>query len=252
MRPGLPTTIAITATLCFATTLAAQTLESFDKPLHETKIDLGPSDYLRPDTDAHVILNCYYYGTFMVKELDDPGVKGANPVFRPFHPGQNPPCSRKLQLGETHPTHWGGFFMGVKHNLIFIEAEDGLNGALEFQVLDSRTGKRMFHDERYVGDVENLRKLSFIPTNNSQVVLRYRRAFLGTCSIPKHGLACWHTFQRQTGLTSTPMPACQSVDFEGHDQGDDPSVIFYPVETTLLPQPQVKAIDPIDRCSPAE
>jgi hypothetical protein len=49
--------------------------ESFDKPVRKTVVNLGRSSYLTSNVPARTQLSCFYYPDFMVKQLNDPGVK---------------------------------------------------------------------------------------------------------------------------------------------------------------------------------
>ena len=54
--------------------------ESFDKPIRKTVVNLGRSPYLMPNNPDRIQLSCFFYQDFMVKELNDPGVKGVRSV----------------------------------------------------------------------------------------------------------------------------------------------------------------------------
>ncbi|MGO8933796.1 MAG: hypothetical protein ACLQDA_08815, partial [Terracidiphilus sp.] len=104
--------------------------ESFDKPLHKAVLDLGQSTYLMRNDNRHVTVTCWYYNHFMVKEQNDPGLKGAGLItLASVQPGHLPKCLQALQPGEKEFTEWSeesktfvpwnGYFAGVKHDLIF-------------------------------------------------------------------------------------------------------------------------------------
>lgn len=44
---------------------------------------------------------------------------------------------------------WVGYFKGAKGNLVFFDADDGINGGMPFVVYDSKTGKSVFKDSYY-------------------------------------------------------------------------------------------------------
>src|SRR3954469_9609335 len=135
MNSRIATLLLICAPLtCLGT--AAGLAESFDKPLHKKVLDMGRSAYLMPSDNRHVTLTCWYYGHFMVKEQNDPGMKGAELIaLAPVRPGRLPKCSSALQPEEKQfkdwnsefnaLASWNGYFAGVKHNLVFLERPDG-------------------------------------------------------------------------------------------------------------------------------
>jgi hypothetical protein len=103
--------------------------EPFDKPLQKKVLDLGRSPELMPNAKMHVMLTCFYYPNFMVKELNDPGNKGALWIaIVPVHPGHISGCTRTHGTGEKLFKDWDGYFGGVKHDLVFLYDSDGTNG----------------------------------------------------------------------------------------------------------------------------
>ena len=109
--------------------------ESFDKPLSKTVLDLGRSTYLMGSDNRHVTVTCWYYNHFMVKEQNDPGVKGAELIaLASVQPDAFPNACRPCSLVKksspsgaksTRNLSWNGYFAGVKHDLIFLEWPDG-------------------------------------------------------------------------------------------------------------------------------
>src|SRR5580658_3881027 len=74
---------------------SAANAEPFDKPLQKKVMDLGQSPHLMPNDDRHIKLTCSYYPNFMVKELNDPGNKGALWIaLVPAKPGHISGCTR--------------------------------------------------------------------------------------------------------------------------------------------------------------
>lgn len=78
MFPRHPIRVAIILTVIVAPSVSGVPLraEDFDKPLRMIDVNLGKSRYLMPRSSSRILLSCYYYPGFMVKELNDPGLKG--------------------------------------------------------------------------------------------------------------------------------------------------------------------------------
>jgi hypothetical protein len=231
-----------------ATFSIAAEAESFDKPLQGEVVDLGPSPYVMPT--RHIKLTCSYYPTFMVKELNDPGNKGALLIATvPVQPGHIPKCTRDHQPNERVFKDWDGYFAGVKRNLLFLNASDGNGGGLPFAAFDPKTGTKVFEDsvmlrkggERYIG---------FVQTSDSQITLRYTRVVIADCSIPARGAVCWAKLKEKAGLKNAPMPKCS--DYPGREAGKAESVIGYPVEVSLFPKPSIRALGNPVKCWPSE
>lgn len=235
--------------------------ESFDKPLRKTVLDLGHSQYLMKNDNRHATVTCWYYGHFMIKEQNDPGIKGAELIaLVPVRPGQVPKCLRALQPGEKEFTEWdeeykrvvswNGYFAGVKRDLIFLERPDGDdNSGIPFAAFESDAQTRFFEDSVALG-AGGERDLKFVPAPSNQILLRYLRVASAGCSIPKSGEICWSKLQQRTGLTHSPMPTCS--DYEGTEAGMAASVVAYPVEVSLYPKPSVRVLGGPVRCYPQE
>jgi hypothetical protein len=72
-------------------------------------LDLGRSQYLLQNDNRHVIVACWYYTHFMVKQQDDPGHKGAGLIaLAPVQLGHLPKCVQALQPGEKEFKGWDG------------------------------------------------------------------------------------------------------------------------------------------------
>src|SRR5208282_5469157 len=112
----LPTLLSVAFSLALSPNLASQTkpADSFDTPLQRKVVDLGPSPY---GFAGRVKLSCYFYPTFMVKEKDDPGLKGAAPAIVPTKKGMVPPCTWDDAL-EHGFIKEGGYFQGAKGDLV--------------------------------------------------------------------------------------------------------------------------------------
>lgn len=231
--------------------------ESFDKPLQKTVLYLGRSQYLMRNDNRHVTVTCWYYSHFMVKEQDDPGMKGAGTIaLTPMQRGHLPKCSKAPQPGEKkfgewneeykQFVGWNGYFAGVKHDLIFLERLDGdSNSGIPFTAFEADAKTKFFEDSVML-EARGERHLSFLPTPANQIVLRYLRVASAGCSIPKSGESCWSELQQKTGLTNLPTPKCS--DYTGKEAGVAASVIAYPVEATLYPKPSVRPLGGPIRC----
>lgn len=235
--------------------------ESFDTPLEKIVLDLGRSTYLMSNDNRHVTATCWYYKHFMVKEQNDPGVKGAEHItLTPLRPRHLPKCSQALQPGEKEFTEWSeeykkdlpwnGYFAGVKHGLIFLEGSDGDdNSGIPFTAFEADAKTKLFEDSVTL-EAGGERDFNFLPTSANQIVLRYLRVASAGCSIPKLGESCWSKLKQQTGLSQSQVPKC--TDYEGKEAGVAASVIAYPVEATLYPKPSIRPLGGPVRCYPQE
>lgn len=245
---------------------------SFDTPRNKKTVDIGRSP-ARTDTRARV--NCYFFSRFMVKEVDL-GEKGADRLsIVPISRGVLPRCTRTRSKMEKviNPSEWGGYFKGVKGDLVFFDADDGLNGGMPFAVYNSRTGKKIFEDN-VLGD------FTFGEASSGAIVLRYTRVLETKCVVPRDADTCWPQIQKSIGLENVSMPDCKQG-YEKSDQdmakgrcqaqnADNPdcaakklplardqansavSVIAYPVEVVLDYHPAVKPLSGILQCWPAD
>ncbi len=228
--------------------IAAAHAEPFDKPLQKKVVDLGRSPYLMPNSKMHVKLTCSYYPNFMVKELNDPGNKGALLIaIVPAQPGHIAGCTRTHGPGEKVFKDWDGYFGGVKRDLVFLYDADGTNRGLGFGAFDSRTGTKIFEDSV---SLDSHGELDFVHASGGQITLRYLRVFTGNCSVPKDRSACWSKFKDQLGLSLAPMPECS--DYQGAHAGEAESVIAYPVEVSLFPTPSITALANPVKCYPVD
>ena len=235
--------------------------ESFDKPLHKRVLDLGRSQYLMPNNNRHVTVTCWYYTRFMVKEQDDPGMKGAVLIaLAPLQSGHLPRCTQAHQPDEKSfmerdgelktSLAWNGYFAGVKRNLVFLERPDGdESGGIPFAAFKPDAQTRIFEDSVMLRE-RGERALIFLSVPGDQITLRYLRVAKASCSIPKSGEACWSKLKQQTGLTHFSMPDCS--DYKGKEAGTAASVIAYPVEVSLFPKPSIRPLGGPLKCYPTE
>lgn len=240
---------------------SAEVTETFDKPIRERVLDLGRSQYLMQRDNRHVTVTCWYFSEFMIKEKNDPGLKGAEYIaLTPTHRGQFPECLPTLQPNEKEfkewiseyktTASWNGYFAGAKRDLVFLERPDGdENSGIPFTAFAADARTKVFEDSVTL-EARGERDLRFLPGANNQVLLRYLRVASAGCSIPKSGESCWSKLQLQTGLTHSAMPKC--TDYEGAEAGTAASVIAYPVEATLFPKPSVRPLGGPIRCYPQQ
>jgi len=240
---------------------AAGVSEPFDKPLRKRVLDMGRSQYLMRSDNRHVTVTCWYYRNFMIKEKNDPGMKGAEFVaLTPTRRGRFLKCLSTLQPDEKEFkdwieeykafANWNGYFAGVKHDLIFLERPDGDdNSGIPFTAFGSDTKTKVFEDSVML-EARGERHLNFLPTSDHQIVIRYLRVASAGCSIPRSGDSCWRNLQHETGLVHSTMPRC--TDYEGAEAGVAASVIAYPVEATLYPNPLVRPVGGPIRCYPQQ
>ncbi len=201
-----------------------------------------------PNDDRHVKLTCSYYPKFMVKELNDPGNKGALLIAMvPARAGRISVCTRRHGHGDKVFKDWDGYFAGVKRDLVFLYDSDGTNGGIGFTAFDSKTEAKVFKDlVKLTGS--RFDELDFVHASDRQMTLRYLRVVSGDCSVPKDGSACWSKFKEQFGLRLAPMPTC---DYQDEDVRS-PSVIAYPVEVSLFPKPSITALASPVKCYPPD
>ena len=251
--------LGVTVALGNSTAASDALTESFDKPVRKTVVNLGRSSYLMPNNSARVQLSCYYYQDFMVKELNDPGLKGVRWVTVTPVINEDAPVCRLAHASTERmmAKGWWGF-EGVKGSLLFLVAADGDdNGGMPFQIQDLGTGKKIFEDSAWWND-----HLEFVRRTDETVSLRYLRVVGGDCSVPKDGMSCWSKFRKRYGLVVTTVPKCTGYRHEGEkewvvgDEGvppeeiDTASAIAYPVLVQLFPRPSIRAVPGPVKCSP--
>ena len=223
--------------------------ESFDKPLQETVVDLGPSPYLMPRTGSRIQLFCSYYPAFMIKQLDDPGQKGTRWVtIVPILNGHVPTCRPSHGPTERFIAKEWWTFIGAKGPLLFLEAADGSSGGMPFRVLDLKTRKKIFEDSKWWNG-----HFEFVQTPDGKMSLRYLRVVEGDCSIPKGGESCWNKFRERFGLPLAAAPKCTGSEEEGTIPASEEqmeSAIAYPVAVNLSPRPSIRAVPGPVKCRP--
>jgi len=246
------TRLGITIFVVLATVLSNATsgsAESFDKPLRKTLVDLGQSPSQEGPAGKHfrVKLSCSYYQAFLIKQLDDDGLKGTRWVtIMPIDKGIDITCRRSHDPTERFVAKEWWSFIGVKGSLLFLEAADGDdNMGMPFRALRIGSGKRIFQDSAR-GDFD------FAHNADGRLSLNYLRVVGVGCSIPKGGTSCWQRFTEKFGLAPAAVPKCVSYLGESTLTAQDAearSVIAYPVSVELFSRPQVKAVSGSVKCN---
>jgi hypothetical protein len=246
--------------------------ETFDKPLSKKTVDLGPS---RSTPSTHAKVTCYFFSTFMVKQVDL-GEKGADRLsIVPITKGSPIGCTRSRVKSEKviDPKDWTGYFKGVKNDFVFFDADDGVNGGIGFAVYDAKTATKLFEDSAD-GPLE------FSASPNQELSVRYARVLDAECSLPKEKESCWEHIKQKAGSETLPKPDCEKGYEEsaqnlakGRCQNQNPafpdclnkelklvrqqwsdasSIISYPVEVVLSPHPGIKPVAGPVKCWPAD
>lgn len=235
--------LSLLAVLAAVPSQAQQRTEEklFDPPLDTLLVKL-PAAAGTPDLVPTI--SCFYYPTFMVKQVDL-GEKGAesHAVMPSF--GGKPACER-VQEGETILQDWRGYFLGVKGNYVFLDADDGFNGGVPFAVFNAtdKTGAKLFKDSRKTFEAVDL--------DAQGLRLRLARVLSADCSV----LAdknCWTKIQAVTGLPEDRKPDCKAAyDRDAPNFPDVPSVIAYPSDMRFLDRTLRQVATPGDvTCYPA-
>ncbi len=220
------------------TASAQQQTESFDKPIKETVVDMGPSPYYPWINGRHGQLLCYYFQQFMVKQLDM-GQKGAEWIsIAPNDPAHLTPCNRKHAGEKFRRDSQGEYIAGVKGSFVFLEAADCFDRGCPFAVFDAASGKKLFEDQRRLSPKGKIAEIHFAKSGES-LVMRYPRVVAAECSLPQEKSKCWRQILTSSGLTPQPAPKCaeyngfnQATD-SGTDDLRDPSVVSFQVEVTI-------------------
>lgn len=191
----------------------------------------------------------------------DEGQKGAEwqAIVR-IKDGIAPACRQpdKPEQRTIKSEEWGGYFKGVKENLVFFDAADGAHGGIPFAVYDSGTGKKIFEDSAYesrgsrghkkVVDAP-FNRLRFSKTSDGRLSLRYLRVVEADCDLYTEKTSCWQKVKTQFSLNNTQAPTCS--DYKGKPT-HWPSAIVYRVEVFLYPQPSTKPLAGPVECWPTD
>jgi hypothetical protein len=245
---------------------------TFDKPLSIKTVHLRAS---KSSPGVRSKVKCYYFSSFMVKEVDL-GEKGASRLaVLPAGTGHAPPCSRLRGKTEkvVNADDWSGYFKGVKGSLVFFDADDGVNGGLGFAIYDAKTMKKIFDDVA-------LGNLQFSDASGSQLTMTYTRIVEGECNVPKEQAACWDKIKKKLSLENASAPDCKTgyensaqtlakgrcqaqntdnaqclakeITLARQQTNDANSVIVYPVEVVVSEHPALKPAAGNVRCWPAD
>jgi hypothetical protein len=230
--------------------------DGLDKPFKKRVVDFGPSPYY-PGGRVRIKLTCYFYAKVMVKQYDA-GQKGAEWLaFTSLEKAGAPACDDSHGPGEKLiDREWNGYFRGVKGDLVFFDAADGMNLGLPFAVYDSVTGKKIFEDSAYDSRFEN-RKVAASPFNQMRVTaagdgtvsLIYLRVVEAGCELHFQKASCWPQVKKKFELKSNQAPVCSR--FKSVLPPAEPA-LAYPVEVSLSPKPTIKTIAGPVRCWPQD
>jgi hypothetical protein len=244
----------ISITTSFVANLHSQTVK-YDKPINKIVIDYGQSIYRPNYPSMHSKLSCFYYKSYLIKQLDEQE-KGAEWIsIVPLHGEIKPRCSKVKAKEEFrfnddgHPT-WEGYFGGVLKDYLFLDSADGMNGAMYFGIFDLRSGKQLFKDDYQYAFLQSNGKYTWHDdrkmhwNSNGELVISYIHAHFASCSLIKEKINCWKQVQVVTGLQSV-MPNCSGYT---NDNPDDPSVIFYPIESIIKVKPETHPLPGSVRC----
>lgn len=231
--------------------------DSLDRPARKTVVNLGPSRYM-PGNRSQIQLSCFYYPGFLVKKLDDPGLKGTRWVtVTSILPGHWPKCHPTHTLAEHFIAKDFWSFLGMKGDLLFLEAADlDGNGGISFRVVERKNGKKVFQDSALWNG-----PLDVALDAAGNVSARYLRVVGEGCSIPGEGAGCWSRFRKYDGLAAA-VPKCTGYRQRGEKGGGEggervvledpstPSAVAYPVLASFLPVPSIKAVPGPITCKP--
>jgi hypothetical protein len=242
-------TAALLAGLGSASAAADAVAPSFDKPMKVARVPL-PHDPQNPQAKARV--SCFYFPSFMVKEIDL-GEKGAERLS--IMPGAGAACRREQAADEKVIGEWAGYFKGVKGDYVFFDADDGWNDGVGFAIFAAADGKKLFEDVAKG-------KLQSIELTPAGIALRYVRVYGATCSLAADKAGCWAQIKRDTDLVGASPPDCAAA-YERERKRTpamaaqvltDPTVIDYAAAVALTAD--AKKITPVSgkaiACRPAE
>lgn len=220
-----------------ASSLAA-VAQGFDTPLSKNVVDLGPSP--SPHWKARLWLTCYVYPGFVIKQETGDDLKGPRSVVLIEYSKAVPPCTLTPMPGEVRLDEFGGF-VGARGRYLFLEAEDGTDGGLQFVVYDLRKRQRIFEDSESLtfsppfNSRENLSTLHVSGELEDEIKLTYVRVVRTNCDLHREANRCWNDLRAQFGVTEPGPPKCR-----GYEKISTPyvSALAYPV-TVTLPSPAV-------------
>jgi hypothetical protein len=201
----------------------------------------------------------------MVKEYDI-SQKGAEWIsFMRIDANAHPECTQSHVPGEkvfAQGDEWIGYFSGVKDDFVFLGADDGFNGGIQFAVYDSRTGKKVFEDtdcltcmylKKMYGKEPpsapfNRMRISKVP--GGPVTLKYMRVEQADCDLRADKASCWDHVRVKMDVKSSKAPVCFGYDHIA--VGELPSMVAHPVLVSLESPPVLKSIDGPVMCWPPD
>jgi hypothetical protein len=243
--------------MAFASTAFA---DSFDVPLKKKVVDFGLSGNNPPGGHSmRVKLFCFFYPSFVVKEYNNEGEKGAQWVaIVPIQEGTAPTCARSHVTGERifKWPEWSGYFNGVKGNLVFLNADDGSNGGMPFIVYDFKSGKKIFEDSAYDSSMwtkkvtsSPFNHLIFSGDHDNNLTMTYLRVVEADCDLHSEKTACWEKVKKKLELKDAQMPVCTGYE---NISSRYASAVAYPVQVLLIPRPVTKTIAGPVKCWPVD
>ncbi|MBV9758686.1 MAG: hypothetical protein JO047_16705 [Alphaproteobacteria bacterium] len=175
-------------------------------------------------------ITCTYYPDLMIREsgTDTPDPEAAMLVV-----GAHPACTRNRPPGGVTLATEGYSLLGRMGGFVVFSATDP-NGAVPFIVLDAASGRAIYTD----GTVAN-RGFRAAALDHGALHLRYTRGFNASCSLAQDAGGCWAQLVKDGKIPPEmagevpPAPRCAAAYQKQHVPADDPSVVFYDMETTL-------------------
>jgi hypothetical protein len=235
--------VIVLGTIVFS---SATWAEGFDKPVRQTILDLGPSPNQLDFPNLHVHLSCYYYPSFMLKQLEDDGNKGALRVsVLRVQESQAPTCARPLGVTEKELPLRCEYYEGVKSEFIFLIDCDGDGEGRYFEVFQASNLTSLLWDSLRFNTLPR-----FGRTADGRLTMRYEQIFFADCSLMEHSGECWKKIKSKIGLSTAVMPKCRG--YVDPKILEDHSLIGYPVEVVLLPKPVTKTLPGPVHCFAAQ
>jgi len=272
--------LGLLACLCLVQGADADDAAPFDQPLQTRRVVLGPS----PNSPGQQsVVRCYTYRGLMVKEIDTDEVGDDQISVIPLaSPTVRPPCQEANRQDERIVPNgtWGGYFLGVKADYVFLSGADGTNGGMGFAIFRGSDTTRLLFQDLAKLDHDRI-QFRTVSVDGDDLLLRYTRLHVAPCSVQTDGAPCWARVVADIRLPSTPSPdcaagylrakreaaagrceaqshrgdaACLRKEMQGLADWDaSPSVIGYGVEVVLRPSgPRTIATGAANSCWPTD
>lgn len=218
-------------------------------------------------------VNCYTFGTFMVKEFPTDGIGTEKLSIVPKLKGGEL-CSVKTLSNEftvDHARVRNGLFLGAKNGFIFF-ADHNIGNSLSYlAVYDLKTRKFVFEDTVYPRFKQSMDVPIRFSGGVDSLSILYARAHVLSCLIDDKNPDCLKEFQKISGLTENPSSVCkkgykEAMRFykgncEKNDRqcearmvinfGSAPSIVSYPVQIELGTW-KIKRVGEEMECWPSE